>query len=227
MLSSDGRTISVRGAGACGGGDATLSAMERPDQVTLTMIFTGPRHPRPCTADVAIETWSVQLSAALGERNLIDAATGHLEPWFGVSKLLVPSSLPPGYFAEGLPALSYRPPWDIDDAYYFACYTQSYTAGDVDHYLGIAQCAPGLVPSTTPPPSVSTEGTVLVRGQVAQIFAHHAAYLGVDWRELRWSADGEITMVATVNRSSTASTLLSVPTLVTIATSLNKQLPGH
>jgi hypothetical protein len=210
LVSPDGRTLSIQGSMPCSGQD-TFTATEHPDRVVVADVWTGPAHSPGCTAAMGLGTWTAHLSAPLGNRQLIDAATGRPVPWIGGPSLLDPGYLPPGYRlvrADG------RPPELLDDAFQSACSTRWYSSGPGPE-LVISECTGRLV-STTSPHSRLVVGQVTVAGTTAQIRGFQTA--GGARRGLVWEVGDRTYVVATINEAD--GPLLPDKALVTIADGL-------
>jgi hypothetical protein len=95
LVSADGRHITVTGEGGGSVASLALAARETAKVVKLSLLAVSARC--PCTADLILEPVHVTLDAPLGDRRLIDAATGQTITFASGAKLATVGWLPAGF----------------------------------------------------------------------------------------------------------------------------------
>ena len=104
LVSADGLHITVTGHGGGSVVSVSLSARENADAVKLSLMAVPARC--PCTANLIIQPVAVTLNAPLGDRRLIDAATGQTVKTMSGVVLAVVGWLPPGFKTTPTDALA-------------------------------------------------------------------------------------------------------------------------
>ena len=90
LVSADGMTLATTDA-SCGGGPVWVS------ETATTVTLRRPDSRAHVQGVCAVESYTVRLKAPLGNRTLIDAATGRTVPIFDGARILRPAHLPAGF----------------------------------------------------------------------------------------------------------------------------------
>ncbi len=131
LVSADGRQVTVTGEG--GGFVASLSlvAQETAKAVKLSLLAVPARC--PCTADLIVGPVHATLSAPLGDRRLVDAATGQTITLMSGTKLASVGWLPSGFQttpADAIADAATTPPTSTPAQSAPPAWARSYTAQD-------------------------------------------------------------------------------------------------
>ena len=112
IISADGRTVTVGQypSGACPA-SVTPVARESAARVALFLEYVTPRNPPSCPqaagAAALVDARDIRLRQPLGNRKLVNGATGRAIAWIGSTLVLRPTFLPAGYaLRELIPAAS-------------------------------------------------------------------------------------------------------------------------
>jgi len=198
LVSSDGRTVSVMGVGACDWSNMHLTAAEQPGSVVLTLRYTRPLQDT-CSGMPGYAAYHTQLQAPLGHRRLVDGVTGKAVPYFDSRHLLRPAYLPLGYqFRYDAPSATGLLSYDYQAAPEGATVScsQLYSRAGGPDLLVITQATGGRLTWPTQ-----------VRPQPVIVHGHQA--LAIPGR-LSWTQGGQTIVVAATDPDLPESELVSV-----------------
>jgi hypothetical protein len=174
IVSADGRTVTVGPYLPACPAKVTVVARESATQVALFLRYLTPSHPSACpqAMPALVDSRDVRLDAPLGNRKLVDGATGRPTAWISARLVLRPNALPAGVrLFELIPAVNHSRPQSPGPA---GC-VQFYSWNGDPNYLEIVQSAGSL---KVPRPAKGGLTRIRVRGHPGL-----AARNLITWRE--------------------------------------------
>lgn len=214
LVSADGLHITTTGRGGGAVASITLSAAESSTRVTLSMIAVPARC--PCTANLILLPERVTLKAPLGNRRLIDRATGGDIASMSGSELAKVGWLPAGFSATPVDTLA-----PVDDGTPIGWVRRYAEDSHPENHIDVEQwrstSAPYLPPSNATPTEVNgIPAREWHDGGADQGFAYPV--LG---RSVEWQQGGYLFVVSdTLDTTPSGATVLSTADVLRIARGL-------
>lgn len=214
LVSADGLRITTTGRG--GGAVASISLTARESATTVVLSLTAVPNRCPCTANLILLPEQVTLTTPLGDRRLIDHATGGAVPAMSGGELARVGWLPAGFALTPVDTLA--PTEDGTPIGWARSYVED---SHPDSHVDVVQWRSTSVPYLPPSNATPTE----VNGITAWTWHDGGADQGyampVIGRSVEWQQNGYTLVVSdTVDRVPSSAAVLNEDGLLRVARSL-------